>query len=424
MIEACLWTAPLESRPIDPVTLRDRTDVAIVGAGYTGLSAALTLARRGVSTTVLEAHRVGFGASSRNGGMALTGLKLSPDALVQRYGKTVACAFFDASLSALDALERLIETERIDCAYARTGHLEVACSRRHFEALVRTQRLLERVFNHPVRVISREELPGEIGAAHFTGGLLDERSGALDPYRYVLGLAGAARRAGALIAEGTAVQSIEPRGDGWRLLTKRGALNSTYVFLATGAYGGPEVAPLRRRLVPVGSYVIATERLPAEFAQRLIPKDRMVFDTKRLLHYFRLTPDARMLFGGRAAFVPANAETTRRSAQILRSDMVSAFPALRDVCVDYAWGGTLDVTFDLMPHAGELHGLYYATGYAGHGIALATMLGARTADAMIERRDVRPFDRALPRAPLRLYDGRPWFLPFVGAWQRLADLVS
>src|SRR5262249_41324378 len=153
--------------------------------------------------------------------------------------------------------ERLIETERIDCAYARTGHLEVACSRRHFEALVRTQRLLERVFNHPVRVISREELPGEIGAAHFTGGLLDERSGALDPYRYVLGLAGAARRAGALIAEGTAVQSIERRGDGWRLLTKRGALNSTYVFLATGAYGGPEVAPLRRRLVPVGSYVIA-----------------------------------------------------------------------------------------------------------------------------------------------------------------------
>jgi glycine/D-amino acid oxidase-like deaminating enzyme len=424
VIEACLWTAPFENHPIDPVTLKDRTHVAIVGAGYTGLSAALTLARRGINATVLEAHWVGFGASSRNGGMALTGLKVAPESLIQRYGAVGARAYFDASLSALDMLEHLIEVEHIDCAYSRTGHLEVAWNGRHFQALVQRQRLLERVFNHPAHVISRQELPNEIGSTLFAGGLLDERSGALDPYRYVLGLAGAARRAGAEIAEGTAVWRIERRGAEWRLSTSSGDLRSSHVLLGTGAYGGAAFAPLHRRLVPVGSYVIATEPLPAALAQQLIPRNRMIFDTKRLLHYFRLTPDSRMLFGGRAAFVAANSATTRRSAQILRADMVRTFPSLTDARVEFAWGGTLDVTFDLMPHAGELDGWHYAAGYAGHGVALATMLGARTADAMIEHRDVRPFDRALPGAPFRLYNGRPWFLPFVGAWERLADLVS
>lgn len=424
MIEACLWTAPFESRAIDAVAQPDSADVAIVGAGYTGLSAALRLAQRGANVAVLEAERVGFGASSRNGGMALTGLKVGPGALVRRYGKLAARTFFEASLAALEALEQLIETERIACAYSRAGHLEVARSDRHFDALVQTQRLLERVFNHRVRVIARRELGDEIGSTFFAGGLLDERSGGLDPYRYVLGLAGAARRAGAVIAEGAAVRRIERRNDRWRLFTNRHELSAGRVLLATGAYGGSEFAALRRRLVPLGSYVIATQPLPADLAQRLIPKNRMVFDTKRLLHYFRLTPDSRMLFGGRAAFVPADAQTTRASADILRADMVTAFPELRDARVEYAWGGTLDVPFDMMPHAGKLDGCFYATGYAGHGIALATMLGGRIADAILEQRDLHPFDRALPRAPLRLYDGRPWFLPFVGAWQRLADLVN
>jgi glycine/D-amino acid oxidase-like deaminating enzyme len=150
----------------------------------------------------------------------------------------------------------------------------------------------------------------------------------------------------------------------------------------------------------------------------------MLFDSKRLLHYFRLTPDSRMLFGGRAAFVPANRETTRRSARLLRRDMIATFPQLRDANVEFAWGGTLDLTFDLMPHAGQIDGFYYATGYAGHGVALSTLLGTLIAQAMVYKRAPAPFDRALPGAPFPLYNGRPWFLPLLGAWAHIADRVS
>jgi len=422
--ESSSWTATFASGPREPAMLPERTDAAIVGAGYTGLSAALALARRGVETTVLEAERVGSGASSRNGGMVLTGLKLGPDRLLRRYGERDARALFNASLNAIDVLEGLIAAERIECDYSRTGHLEVACKQSHFEGLVRTQRVLDQVFGHCVRVLSRRELREEIGSVIYAGALLDERSGALDPYRYVLGLAEAARRAGAAVVEELAVARIERRGDGWLLETARGQIRCKRILLATGAYAGQEFRPLRRRFVPLGSYVIATRQLPSELTRSLIPKGRMIFDTKRLLHYFRITPDSRVLFGGRAAFVPASEATTRRSAQVLHGDMVRTFPALHDVEVEYAWGGTLDVTFDLMPHAGEIDGCYYATGYAGHGVALATLLGTLTAEAMIEQCPVRPFERSLPSAPLGLYSGRPWFLPLVGAWERFADMVS
>lgn len=424
MIEASLWTAQAVAAPAARTELPAATEIAVVGAGYTGLAAALALARRGVRTTVLEGEQVGFGASSRNGGMVLTGLKLGPEALLRRYGEARARAFFDASLAAIDSLERLIARERIECAYARSGHIEVACTARHFQTLARTQSVLEHTFHHPVALLSCDDLRSELGSNVYAGGLLDERSGSLDPYRYALGLAEAARRAGAAIVESAAVRQIERRGNGWRLVTTQGELTCDGVLIATGAYGGPEFSTLQRRIVPVGSYVIATERLPPSLAKQLVPNNRMVFDTKRLLHYFRLTPDSRVLFGGRAAFLPANRESTRRSARILSNDMSEVFPQLRDAKVDYTWGGTLDVTFDLMPHAGTLEGRYFATGYAGHGVALATLLGTLAAEAMIEKRDLRPFDRPLPRAPFALYDGRPWFLPLVGAWQRLADMVG
>jgi len=424
VIEAPLWVAPFTTPPSEPVPVPDRADVAIAGAGYTGLAAALGLARRGLTTVVLEADRVGSGASSRNGGMVLTGLKLGPETLVRRYGAETARALFGASLRAINAVEQIVDAEGIDCAYSRCGHLELACSAVHFNGFIRAQKLLDRVFEHRVEVLSRDELAQEIGSSAFYGGLLDESSGGIDPYRYALGLAGAARRAGATIAEQAPVRRVERDGAGWRVQTSRGEIAAPHLIVATGAYTGAAFAQLRRRIVPVGSYIIATESLSAEVARDLIPRSRMCFDSKRLLHYFRLTPDSRMLFGGRAAFVPATPETTRQSARVLQRDMIAAFPQLEDARVDYGWGGSIDVAFDAMPHAGQMGDWYYAAGYAGHGVALATLLGTLVARSIVEGRPPAPFERALPQAPLGLYDGRPWFLPFVGAWARLADMLS
>lgn len=425
MTDAPLWTATpaaLESRP--PMQMPPRTDVAVIGGGFTGLSAALALCRRGASVAVLEGDTVGFGASSRNGGMVLTGLKLGPEVLLRRFGAQTARAMFDASLRAIDLTENLIATEGIDCAYERCGHLEVASKPSHFVAFARTAELLATHFGHRVRLLARDELSEEIGSPACFGGLVDEGSAGLDPARYVAGLADAALRKGAVICERAPVESVERTCDGWRLKTARGDLDARSVMAATGAYTGPAFAALRRRFVPVGSYVIATESLPPDLAAALLPRRRMVFDSKRLLHYFRLTPDRRLLFGGRAAFLPESARTTSHSARILRHDMVAFFPQLRDANVEYVWGGTLDVTFDVMPHAGVLDGIHYAFGYAGHGVAMATLLGTLAADAIVDGRFEHPFASSAPAPPSWIYDGHPWFLPLAGAWQRMLDAVS
>lgn len=400
-----------------------RVDVAIVGAGFTGLSAALALRERDLSVAVLESATPGFGASSRNGGMALTGLKLGPDVLERRYGLETARAMFDASLRALDTLEEIVERYGIDCNFDRSGHLEVASKPAHFEHLRSTAELLEARFGHRVRIVEREALGEEVGSSAFYGGLLDVRSAGLDPGKYVRGLAGAATRVGAVVCEQAPVARVRRHPGGWHVETARGDVRASHVIAATGAYTGPQFPKLRRRFVPLGSYVIATEPLGAR-AREVIARNRMVYDSKRLLHYFRLTPDGRLLFGGRAAFVPEGDRTTERSAAILQRDMLEIFPQLRDVAIDYAWGGTIDVAFDFMPHSGDFDGMRYAFGYAGHGVALATLFGRLAGLAIAGEASSHPFGSVPPGAPFGLYDGRPWFLPFVGAWQQLLDRVS
>jgi glycine/D-amino acid oxidase-like deaminating enzyme len=344
--EASVWTAPFAALERSaPAEVPARTDVAVIGGGITGLAAALASRKRGASVTVLEAAHAGFGASSRNGGMALTGLKLGPGVLLRRYGERTARAMFDASLRAIDLIESLIATEGIDCAFERCGHLEVASKPSHYRAFAETAGLLATRFDHRVRLVAREELVEEIGSSAFYGGLVDERSAGLDPAKYVAGLAAAARRAGAAVCERAPVERVERTRGGWRLKTPRGEVVAGAVMAATGAYTGVELGALRRLFVPVGSYAIAIESLPPDLAASLIPRRRMVFDSKRLLHYFRLTPDGRMLFGGRAAFLPESANTTVQSAEMLRRDMTAFFPQLGDARIEFAWGGTLDVEF-------------------------------------------------------------------------------
>jgi glycine/D-amino acid oxidase-like deaminating enzyme len=424
------WLTTAEFPNVDASrSLPEIVDVAVIGAGFTGLSAARTLAKRGAKVAVLESETIGWGASSRNGGMVLTGMKLGVNKLIARYGREPTRRMYAASLASLDCVEDIIREEAMDCDFSRCGHLEVACKQNHFDDSARQAEVIAREFNHTLRVVQKQELSSEIGSTIYYGGMVDEVSAGCNPARYVAGLARAAMKAGAEVFERTRVEHLlrqSRHGEaGWKLVTSRGPLWAHEVFVGTSGYTGKATPALRKKLIPIGSFIITTEVLPEALARALSPRNRMIYDSKNYLYYYRLTPDCRMLFGGRAAFFPATDRTIRQSAEILRRGMIEVYPQLRETKIDYVWGGTLDFAFDIMPHAGQLDRLYYAVGYAGHGVAMATYQGQKIAELMAGDKPENPFvDLPFPGAPLGLYNGKPWFLPFAGAWYKVLDWVS
>jgi glycine/D-amino acid oxidase-like deaminating enzyme len=409
--------------------LPEFADVAIVGCGFCGLSAALSLARKGVRVAVLEAESLGWGASSRNGGMVLTGLKLPVPVLIHRYGRELVRQMYGASLESIDLVEEIVREEKIDCGFTRCGHLEVAWKQSHFDAYAQAAARIKQEFQHDLRIVPPSELRAEIGSDIYFGGLIDESSAAVNPAQYVTGLARAASRAGAMLFDRTRVTSVVPEqsnGSGrFRIVTSRGSLAAKEVLLAGGAYTTSATPVLRKKVIPIGSYIIATEILPAALAKELSPRNRMIYDSKHFLYYYRLTPDNRMLFGGRAAFFPESGSTVRESAEILRKGMIGVYPQLRDTKVEFVWGGTLDFTFDVMPHAGKLDGMHYALGFAGHGVAAATWMGAKLAAKICGEPDNNPFARIpFANAPLGLRSGNTWALPLAGMYYRLLDFFT
>ena len=420
------WHITVEMPDVSNLTpLPEKVDVAVIGGGFTGLSAARTLAKRGVKVAVLEAESIGWGASSRNGGMTLTGLKPSMHTVVKKYGRDIARRLFHCSLESVDTVEQIVKEENIDCGFARYGHLLTASKPAHFEGFKGEVDFMAKEFNHAVRLVSPKDLKNEIGSNAYHGALVDEASGGLNPARYVTGLAKAAEKAGALLCAKARVNSLERRGSQFFIRTERGTLSADFVFVGTSGYTSGVTKKLQQKIIPFGSFIIATERLSDELARELSPRNRMIFDSMHYLNYFRLW-DNRMIFGGRAAFFPENKNTIARSAEILQREMLEVYPQLKDAKVEYVWGGTLDFAFDMMTHVGEADGIYYSLGYAGHGVAMATYLGKTVAEAMmngnIKEHPFAQFD--FPSAPLGLYNGYPWFLPFAGAWHKILDWVE
>jgi len=405
--------------------LPDKVDVAILGGGYTGLSAARTLAKQGAKVAVLEAETIGWGASSRNGGMVLTGLKLGMQTVQKRYGRDLAKRLFQYSLDSIDTVEQIVKEENIDCGFARNGHLLTANKPKHFDALKEEAEFMEKEFGHKVQLVTRENQREEIGTGLYHGALVDEVSSGLNPAQYVTGLASAAEKAGATLHARARVNRLERSQNRFSVKTERGSLSAESVLVGTSGYTREVTKRLQKKIIPIGSFIIATEQLPSELANELSPKNRMIFDYKHYLNYFRLW-DNRMIFGGRAAFFPETANTIRRSAEILRREMTQVYPQLRDVQVEYVWGGTLDFAFDMMTHMGELDEIYYSLGYAGHGVAMATHSGRTLAESILKgslkEHPLAAFD--FPGAPLGLYNGFPWFLPFAGAWHKFLDWVE
>jgi glycine/D-amino acid oxidase-like deaminating enzyme len=390
--------------------------VVIVGGGYTGLMAAARLAYRGRAVAVLEQHEPGWGASSRNGGMVHPGFKVGLHTLIDRYGAT-GSELYRASLDAFDLVERTIAQSRIECNYTRSGHVTLAYRASHMKGLATEAELLRGRFRLEVELLDAAELAAEVGSASYHGGLLVKKSGGLHPAKYLAGLARLARDRGAHIYGGLTATAIERRRRGG-FLVKAGdaAIACRDVLLATNGYSDALVPQVRRRIIPLGSYMIATEPMRADLADQTIPNRRMLFDTKNFLYYWRITPDNRMLFGGRASFAPT---TLWRARDWLYAAMVHVHPQLNGLRVERAWGGQLGFTFDRMPHIGRIKGVTYAMGYCGTGVAMSTYFGQLAADWIAGAELPMCWERPFPTVPL--YREQPWFLRPTGWYYGLRD---
>jgi glycine/D-amino acid oxidase-like deaminating enzyme len=327
-------------------------------------------------------------------------------------------AFYTATLDAVRQVERLVRDHGIDCGYERSGHLELA----HCPSAMAGLRTMERVYRQDLgleaTVLSRDELEGEIGSSAHFGALAVPFSGGLHPARYFAGLARLALEAGASAFEQTAATDIQPSGAGVRVRTHRGSIRAGHVLVATDGYTDRAAPRLRRRILPIGSYLIATEALEPAVAKEISPRGRMFFDTRNFLSYWRLSQDGtRMLFGGRASFAPT---TVARARDALYRRMVQVHPQLEGVAVDHAWGGTVGLTLDRIPRLGrDTDGVTYALGYSGTGVAAATLFGT-SAGGWMAGDDPPPFaGLRFPRVPLG-WAGRAW-LPVAGLWFRWQD---
>ncbi|MGN6806319.1 MAG: NAD(P)/FAD-dependent oxidoreductase, partial [Trinickia sp.] len=396
-------------------------DVAVIGGGFTGLSAALAFGRRGASVAVLDAGRMGGGASGRNGGQCNTGVAQDYAALRQQLGVERAQGCYRAYAAAVDTVERLIREERIECDYLASGKLKLASKPRHLEHLQRTAELIHREVDPDVAIIGRDRICSEVDSDSFFGGLLQKRGGQMHMGKFAVGLANAAARHGAQLFEHAAVTSIEKDGTGYRVESSRGTLRAQQVLIATGPSRHGPFSWYRRRLAPVGSFIVVTEPLPEAALARLFPKRRS-YTTSRLMHnYFRVTSDSRLLFGGRARFTASEQPSDEKSGRILRANLTQLFPSLAGARIDYCWGGLVDITADRLPRAGQHGGIWFSMGYSGHGTQMSTHMGQVMAEVMSGNPAANPWrDFDWPAIPG--HTGKPWFLPLVGAYYQIKDV--
>lgn len=404
--------------------VQGHADVVVIGGGFTGLSAALELASRGVSVTVLEAGRIAGEASGRNGGQCNTGVAQDFASLAAGIGLDKAKAFYLAYASAVASVESIVTRHGIDCDFVRTGKLKLAAKPSHYEKLARTYELIRREVDQDVELLPREALPREIGSDGFHGGLLQRNGVQMHMGKLGVGLAQAAVRSGACIVENAAVTQLKRLdGERYEATSKRGVITADRVLVATGASRTGPLHWFQQRMAPVGSFVVVTEPLSKDRLDALLPHRRSYVTSLNIGNYFRVTPDSRLLWGGRARFAMSSPRSDEKSGYVLRQSLGRYFPVLADVRLDYCWGGLIDTTADRLPRAGRHEGLYYSMGYSGHGVQMSIHMGRVMAQKMVGDPAVNPWE-SLEWAPIPGHAFRAWTLPLVGAYYRMKDVLS
>jgi gamma-glutamylputrescine oxidase len=363
-------------------------DVCIIGGGYTGLSSAIHLRDRGFSVILLEAERVGWGASGRNGGHCSTGQRADQGQLEQRVGFDHARRLWDLGLEAVDTVTGLIDRFDIDCDL-KQGDLHVAAKASHVAELRDSVELLRDRYDYDAaRFVEQQELEEMTSSRRYHAGVLDSRSRHLHPLKYALGLARAAADSGAAIYEGSRVTGYN-EGDPVRVTTAAGQVKSRFVVLACNGYLGRLAPPAARRIMPINNYVLATEPLPAKLARSLIRDDVCMSDSLFVINYWKRSGDDRLLFGGGESYTSRFPKDLKR---FVRKYMLRTYPELEDTRIDYAWGGTLAITMSRMPTFGRVApNILYAQGYSGHGVPIASLAGKLIAEVVggtAERFDV------------------------------------
>ncbi len=416
--EAYWWqAAPLETvplRPIDPTC-----DVAIVGAGYTGLSAAITLARAGRSAQVFDKQKPGEGASTRNGGITSGNLRPTTQQLAARFGEPWAAAVLEEGKAARESLYRFIADERIDCDFALVGRFAGASAPGDYDRLARDAEYLHRTLGIEAYAVPRAEQTAYLGTQYYHGGAVRMDIGGIHPAKLHAGMLRVARRAGVVIHGETPVDTIEQNGALHRVSTPRGSTLARDVVTATNGYTDRSDRWLRRRLVPVRSRIIATGPISPNLMGELMPRRMMISETRALHYYYRPSPDGtRVLFGGRDGTIAGDPAWPTES---LRRAMLDIFPVLEDTPLEHSWFGNVAMNRDMIPRIFAHGGKRYAAGYCGSGTVWARWAGQKAAlqilgdDAGASALDMRP------PAAVPLFNGTPWFMPAVFAWMTAQD---
>ena len=402
--------------------LPQRVDVAIVGSGYTGLNAALQTIRGGRSTVVFEAGVPGQGCSTKNGGQISTSIKPSLEKLSAKFGTQNGIAIRQEGENALNWIGDFITSEKIDCNFSRVGRYHAAHTQKHYELITRDAEKVNRSEGIEAYAVPKNEQLKELGSDVYHGGVVFPRHASVDPGKYHRGLLQRVIDAGVDVFGQCAVLDIEQTPDGFVITTQKGKVKARDVIIATNGYTSNLTPWLQKRVIPIGSYIIATDVLDPVMVNELFPTNRIASDTCKVIYYYRTSPDRkRILFGGRVSATETN---PLLSGPKLLKDLYRIFPQLEGTKISHSWTGTVAYTFDEMAHTGQHNGIYYSMGYCGSGVSMASYLGMRLGQKVLGLVEGKTAFDDLPFPTRPLYNGRPWFLPAVVSWYRMQDRIQ